>query len=89
MHAIDLVTLPKKTRKSQYKKKASKSTRMASYREKNHAIHKGGTSKTRRKAKKEEKYDKILKRPLKMQNKVNEKNKKIAKSDPLDTYQAE
>ena len=35
---------------------------MASNREKNHAIHKGGTSKTRRKAKKEEKYDKILKR---------------------------
>ena len=36
----------------QYKKKASKSARMAFNREQNNEIHKGGTSKTRRKAKK-------------------------------------
>ena len=62
---------------------------MAFSREQNHEIHKGGTSKTRRKVKKRKKnMIKLKKRPLKMQNKVNKRNEKIAESDLLNAYQA-
>ena len=78
----------KKTRKSQYKKKASKSARMASNREKNMQYIKEAQARQEEKQKKKKNMIKLKKRPLKMQNKVNERNEKNAESDPLDVYQA-
>ena len=63
MHAIDLVTLPrKKQEKASTRRKPEKSARMASNREKTMQYIKEAQARNEEKQKKEEKYDKILKK---------------------------